>query len=27
MEAYLSWEEALDDEGTSPVALLPGAAT
>jgi rhodanese-related sulfurtransferase len=24
MEAYLAWEEALDDEGTSPVPLLPG---
>jgi rhodanese-related sulfurtransferase len=24
MEAYLAWEEALDDEGTSPVALIPG---
>jgi rhodanese-related sulfurtransferase len=24
MEAYLSWEEALDDKGVSPVNLLPG---
>jgi len=23
MEAYLAWEEALDDEGVSPVALIP----
>jgi rhodanese-related sulfurtransferase len=23
MEAYLAWEEALDDEGTSPVPLIP----
>jgi rhodanese-related sulfurtransferase len=25
MEAYLAWEEALDDEGTSPVPLIPEA--
>ncbi len=25
MEAYLRWEEALDPEGLSPVALLPGS--
>jgi hypothetical protein len=24
MEAYLRWEEALDQEGRSPHALLPG---
>jgi 3-mercaptopyruvate sulfurtransferase SseA len=24
MEAYLRWEEALDSQGTSPHALLPG---
>ena len=23
MEAYLAWEEALDEEGTSPVPLIP----
>jgi rhodanese-related sulfurtransferase len=26
MEAYLAWEEALDNEGTSPVNLLPDRA-
>lgn len=26
MVAYLAWEAALDDEGRSPVALLPGGA-
>jgi rhodanese-related sulfurtransferase len=26
MEAYLAWEEALDNEGTSPVPLIPGEA-
>ena len=27
MEAYLAWEEALDNEGTSPVPLIPGEVT
>jgi hypothetical protein len=26
MEAYLRWEEALDMEGRSPHALLPGTS-
>jgi rhodanese-related sulfurtransferase len=26
MEAYLAWEEALDNEGTSPVPLIPDNA-
>jgi rhodanese-related sulfurtransferase len=26
MEAYLAWEEALDNEGTSPVPLIPDTA-
>jgi hypothetical protein len=26
MEAYLRWEEALDYEGRSPHALLPGTS-
>ena len=26
MEAYLAWEEALDDEGTSPVPLIPNVS-
>jgi rhodanese-related sulfurtransferase len=26
MEAYLAWEEALDNEGTSPVPLIPERA-